>query len=156
MAEEDDSEQSRFLYNIYIQHRRDLILGKCEQYRSFDKNILTLASGGLGLSIIFVQHVAPKPVCWSFPFLILTWVCLLLSILSTLISFLTSQEAFEKRIADLDKQQSSPEQGSESAMSPNDSWSSWTRRFNIASLVTFWLGVVFFTVFAAPNITYQH
>lgn len=69
-----------------------------ESSRTFDKAILTLASGSFGFTIAFLKDIVPTPfenTKWLIHF---SWGLIALSILLILISFLTSQKACLKQI----------------------------------------------------------
>ena len=68
--------------------------------QDFDKAVMTLSGGALGLSITFVHDFAPKAthralLGWS-------WGCFALSLLAILVSHLTSQDATLHEIKKLD------------------------------------------------------
>ncbi|MGA2266779.1 MAG: hypothetical protein ABSH10_10185 [Phycisphaerae bacterium] len=155
MAEKEELEFKRMQLEVYMKHREVLISGELSQSLSYDKHILTLASGGLGLSIIFMHDIATRPVCWSFCFLIITWLCLTLSILSTLVSFLTSQEAYRRQCNAWDEEMRNLEQ-KDSTEPLSNPYTTWTGRLNIVSMILFILGVVSFIIFAAGNVQIQH
>ena len=144
----DDNTTTR--QQVYLEHRRELVVGEMEQARSYDKHILTLASGGLALSVVFLQHVAPNPVCWTFTFIILAWLAMTLCILSTLLSFLLSQAAYRQARDDADEAMRTLE-GHEPPVKPN-LCSTWTNRLNWCSMIFFVSGVISFLIFAAGNL----
>jgi len=110
MAEsEADAETDSRRHQTYLQHRETLDRGEFEQSRLYDKHVLTLASGALALSLVYVREVAPKPILWSFPILLGTCACFAFSIISTLISFVTSQKAHERSREAWDQAMRSPE-----------------------------------------------
>jgi len=130
-------------YEVYIQERQALVEGEKMQSHLFDKAILTLGAGALGLSITFITKIAPKPklgIC-----LILSWGFLTLSILSTLLSFLLSQKAHRKQREVLksellcDKEMKNP-------------FAIWVARFNIFSIAFFISGIIFLVLFGSFNI----
>ena len=43
----------------YLEERKLLIEAQQQSYQQFDKAILTLSSGGLGVSIIFLRDILP-------------------------------------------------------------------------------------------------
>ena len=63
------------------------------QAEQFDKAILTVSAALFGLSV-GIFNVIQQPAIWV-PCLVLSWVCICVSILATLLSFLTSQEALK-------------------------------------------------------------
>ena len=73
-----------------------------DQSRSFDKYVLTLAAGTFGLSLVFLQQIAPLPQEGTVGILIGAWVAFGMSILMTLVSFLFSQASCQIQIDILD------------------------------------------------------
>ncbi len=85
-------------YDLYIEERKILVDSLRESSRTFDKAILTLASGSFGFTIAFLKDIVPTPfenTKWLIHF---SWGLFALSILLILISFLTSQKACLKQI----------------------------------------------------------
>jgi len=64
--------------------------------RDFDKAIMTLAAGALGVSIAFVHDVAPHPV--RVAWLGWAWGLFAASLVLILLSFLTSQHALRREM----------------------------------------------------------
>lgn len=90
-------------YQVELRNdRRWTLSALLDQSRSFDKYILTLAAGTFGLSLIFIQQIAPHPRDGTVGFLVGAWVLLGTSILFTLLSFLFSQASCQKQIDILD------------------------------------------------------
>jgi len=133
-------------YQIYLEERKQLIAAERETAQQFDKAILTLAAGALALSITFINQIAPNPKPHSVYFLIGAWILFCFSLLSTLISFLTSQVACRKQRDILDDKLSSKENNK------SNKAALWTNRLNYFSIVFFILGVVSLIVFSAMNL----
>lgn len=79
--------------------RQWLLKADHEASRDFDKAIMTLAAGALGVSIAFVHNVAPNPihVAW----LAWAWMLFAGSLVLILASFLTSQHALRREMQTL-------------------------------------------------------
>jgi len=77
----------------YLKERKLLVEAQQQSYQQFDKAILTLSSGGLGVSIIFLRDILPLEQITNYCFLIGSWILFTISITCTLISFLASQYA---------------------------------------------------------------
>ena len=133
----------------YLQERRSLFEGESEQSRLFDRAVLTLAAGALGLSITFIHDIVPKydenTVIW----LIYSWFGFISSMILTLVSFQTSQQAIRVQRDILDTKYNP--QAVESRTSDNPC-SRYTNRLNWASLFTFGLGTIFFAIFVIVNL----
>ncbi len=62
---------------------------------SFDKTVITLAAGALGLSITFINQIAQNP---THKFLLaIAWICFGVALLSILASFLVCQYAMRRQ-----------------------------------------------------------
>lgn len=77
-------------YKVYLEERKSLVDAKREGSELFDKAILTLAAGTFGLSLTFIRQIVPNIKCGTEFMLICAWTGFCISLLSTLISFLTS------------------------------------------------------------------
>jgi hypothetical protein len=89
-------------WRIYLKERESLVNAILEQSKSFDKYVLTLASGAFGLSLLFIKDAVSKPLTTTIPFLTASWTLFSISIALTLLSFLLSQEACKAQI-EIDK-----------------------------------------------------
>lgn len=98
----DDNNTNDLEYEVYLESRKSYVESKGKSSEMFDKSILTLAAGALGLSITFINQIVETIKPGTLFWLGIAWVGLCLSILSTLISFRTSVESFEKQIKILD------------------------------------------------------
>jgi hypothetical protein len=111
--------------------------------RDFDKAIMTLAAGALGVSIAFVRDFAPHPrhVAW----LGAAWVCFALSLLLILISFLASQLALRDEVRWIDR-------GRKENGYPGGCAGKATVGLNWSSAAGLILGVVCLVAFALYNV----
>jgi hypothetical protein len=80
-------------YQLYLDERRLLIDAEREGSRTFDKAILTLASGAFGFSIAFLKDIVPHPYANTLSLLGWSWALFSLSLVTILFSFLSSQFA---------------------------------------------------------------
>ncbi len=133
---------------VYLDERKHLIDAERDTAQQFDKAILTLASGALGLSITFIKQIAPHPKSQSIYFLVAAWVFFSFSILSTLISFLTSQNACRRQRDILDQNQ----QTSKKELESNNNAANWTNWFNYLSIAFFILGIFLLIIFSVFNL----
>ncbi|MDP3297162.1 MAG: hypothetical protein Q8N09_06150 [Thermodesulfovibrionia bacterium] len=137
-------------YKIYLEERKLLIEAERETAQQFDKAILTLAAGALALSITFIQQIAPNPKSESIYYLIGAWISFCLSMLLTLISFLTSQKACRRQRDLLDEEIS---QSNKKCSNTKDNKAAfWTNLLNYFSIGFFILGVALLIVFSAINL----
>lgn len=129
-------------YQDYLDERKELVISERETACQFDKAILTLAAGALALSITFINYIAPTPKPSSICLLIIAWTFFGISILSTLISFLTSQAACRRQREILD----------DKSTSGKNLAAVWTNRLNYVSIFFFIVGVFFLIIFCAINL----
>lgn len=143
----DDYEKLK--YQTYSEERKLLITTEQEQAKTFDKYILTLSAGALGLSLAFIKiikSINPGSEFW----LVTSWVLFSFSTLSTLISFLTSQAACRKQV-DILEASFFPED-KKKEIGESNHYSTATGILNITSIALLILGVSAFIIFATQNI----
>ena len=145
-----EDKERRAKYEIYLEERKLLIQAEKEGSQQFDKAILTLAAGALAISITFINQIAPHPKPGTICFLAWGWVAFGMSLISTLVSFFTSQKACRKQIAILEHDVLDKKE-SESNKQKND-WAIWTNYLNIVSILAFVIGVIFLGYFSISNI----
>lgn len=128
---------------------RDLLVAACEhQSLLYDKSLLTVAGGALGLSITFIQNIAPDPVEGSRTYLALAWIALTVSIGATLFSIYASQWACHRAIDCLDEEQCA--EGS--AVPMRNYWATATKSLNAVSAAAFLAGVGLLATFTFLNL----
>ena len=138
-------------YEEYLlEERKALLFALLEQAKSFDRWVLTLAGGTFGLSLIFINQIAPSPQSGTVVFLVTAWTSFAISILLTLISFLFSQEACYRQIETVDKLLVQ-EIDREKTM-PLNVFGKVTKCLNWFSMLIFIMGVSFLITFAVTNI----
>ena len=82
----------------YLKERKLLIDAQQQSCQQLDKAILTLSSGGLGVSIVFLRDILPLEQIANYCFLIGSWILFTISITCTLVSFLTSHYAYDEQL----------------------------------------------------------
>ena len=133
----------------YLEARKQYDDAELEVSGRYDTWILTLAGGALGLSITFLEKIAPHPqidtLCW----LKWSWVALIVSLLAALTSLVTSQSAIRENRKELDS-------ANDERRSPRFSFFRWftllTNIFNWTSLVLFVIGTTLLCIFTFKNI----
>lgn len=123
-----------------------MVSSERETAQQFDKSILTLAAGSLALSITFIDKIAPHPKDSSIFYRIIAWIFFCLSLLFTLVSFLTSQAACRKQLEILDDDIL----GKESRK--DNSPALWTNRLNYLSIGAFIFGILTLVIFCTVNL----
>jgi len=143
---DSDNKQENIKYQTYINERNTLITAEKESSQYFDKAILTLAAGALGLSLTFIDKIAPSPKGCTVYILGVAWFFFCTSMLSTLISFLTSQSACRKQREILENEffnKDRPKQNTAATI---------TNVLNWIAIVLFILGVLFLITFSFINL----
>ncbi len=144
MTETDGKNQDD--YERYLEERRLLVSAEKETAQQFDKSILTLAGGALALSITFIDKIAPHPKESSIFFLVAAWGLFCLSLLITLISFLTSQAACRSQRNILDNEMLGKETGRINKLAL------LTNTLNYVSISAFIFGIIAVVVFCSFNL----
>lgn len=145
-SEERQADYDEMHHQNYLDHVKTLTEIESQQIKSFDKSVLSVASGALGLSLLFSERLAPSVPVLSW-LLYAAWGLLCLSILSTMLSFLLAAEASSKQREIFGKFYSEGFSGREA---PNP-FTPWIGRLNWLSLILTCLGVVCLTLFAISN-----
>ena len=148
----DSDSNDDFKYKVYLEERKSLIDAKREGSRLFDRAILTLAAGAFGLSLTFIRQIVPNIKSGTMFMLICAWVGFCISLLSTLISFLTSQLACSKQREILEAEYFDNHSGYDKKAIFKNKTAIWTKRLNILSIFTFIIGVIFLAIFSIINL----
>jgi hypothetical protein len=130
----------RSTVNSDSDYRKHLVDTRQKSQDAYDKTVLALSAGALGVTISFVKEIVgghPR-VTWL---LFTAWACWGISCAAVLYSHFSSVAAHKEAIAALDENRE-PEIGSNKA----------TKIFNIVSGAVFLLGLLFFCVFAYINL----
>ena len=86
----------------YLQRRSEFLKIRSNSFESFDKTILTLSTGAIALTITFLDKIGKPIDKITFLLIILTWITLIIVILSNLLSFYFAQRNMDKKIIELD------------------------------------------------------
>ncbi len=144
-----DENDTKVEYEGYLRRRNFLIDVEREQSRHFDKYILTLAAGTFGLSLLFIKQIVPQPETGTIWLLVTAWATFSASILSTLISFLLSQESCSKEIKILDGKYRGDIKDEKEIKNRFVLWTKWLNRISMAFFI---IGVGFLITFSASNL----
>lgn len=148
MGQGNKNRKGELNYQVYLGERKLLISADLEYARIFDKAILTLTAGAFGLSLAFIKQIAYPIKGGNKLILILSWIGFALSLLFTLVSFLTSQSACKKQIKILENQYLN----NCGITSIKNKYAQWTLILNILSIIFFIAGVIALAVFVAINL----
>lgn len=151
----------------YLAERELLVRGEHQAIQEYDKSILTLSASALAFSIALTGFLHRRTEADGL--LVVTWICFLVAVLSTVVSLFASHFAFQARRGELDidyarqaaqraKDFGEPLPTSfESARSVGDAKTSISKRMtqslNILSLLAFTIGIVCLVVFITFNLT---
>lgn len=144
----DDKRSEDEKYEVYLAERAKLIQLQAEETHKFDKAILTLAGGAFGFSLAFIKEFVPYVRAGTYFWLLAAWICFGLSLLSTMISFLTSQRACRTQIEIMEKDFFDDKKPDILKNKP----ARWTSGLNISSVAFFIVGVSLLIVFVAVNV----
>jgi len=133
----------------YLKERSSLIEVEHSSSDQHDKAALTLSAGALGLSVTFLEKIAPHPTPCTSWMVLLAWLCFIGSITSVLASFHFSQVACRKQREILDDLYRA---GGKLNVEPTNSFAVWTEKLNYGSFGLFIVGVLFLTLFAWFNL----
>lgn len=128
---EEDKEYLDLLNKVYF-----------ESSTQFDKQLLFVASGALGLSLAFIKDIIVLSKATNKELLLLSWISFGLVILINVISHYTSLKAINYKIENINKKRDRFSQ----------SFNSVTKYFNIMMIVFLASGLVLLIVFIGINI----
>ena len=152
MSKQNSNSNENLNYKIYLEERKLLVDASRESAQSFDKTILVLASGAFGLSLTFIRQIFPIIKSETIFFLIYAWIGFCICLLSTLISFLTSQYACSKQIKILEAKYFNNQNAYDKQATLKNRASVFTCWLNILSILSFVAGVLFLAKFAISNL----
>lgn len=109
--------------------------------QAYDKAVMTLAGGALGISIAFVRDLAPQPrLEWA---LATTWALLATSLFLIFVSFATSQQTLLREIEKIDGATSA---GPREIAGPLTEWLNWSAGGAFVSGLGFLVAFAFYNV----------
>ncbi|MCL5429658.1 MAG: hypothetical protein M1347_07680 [Chloroflexi bacterium] len=111
----------------------------------FDKTILSLASGSLGISAGFLNQIVPDPQPGTMPLLVIAWALMAASLIAIVLSYLQAIDCRKKLIEQID-------QAVQSHHEPKWKISPAATRLSLASAACLILGIGFYLAFAAWNL----
>jgi hypothetical protein len=130
---------------IYLDH---LLKTHHQASQDFDKLLVLLASGALGLSVTFFDKIAPKPaeaIGWA----VAAWSLLAVSLLSSLFSLISSRKTIRLRI---DAEFTDDVTAQEKIDKEADDSGANTRRLDVAAVLLLVAGLAALIVFAKCNL----
>jgi len=141
-----EGQQSPQLEDARREYRGFLVNAYQGESEAYDKAVMTLSAGALGVSITFIHDIVQSPRKETLILLAIAWGSFALSILAILTSMLTSQKAIRKAILQLDH-------GTIDRERPGAWYGRFTAILNLTACVGFILGVVFLVWFSLANLS---
>jgi hypothetical protein len=138
------AESNEFRKNLTA-YRQSLIASEQAMQGEYDKSVMTLSGGALGISFAFLKDIVGVAVLSHGNVLLGAWILWGLSISFVLASFFTSTKALRKAVLDTDYQ--------DIYMTlANSCWATVTKWLNALGGVCFFVGVILLVVFVAYNL----
>jgi hypothetical protein len=148
-AEEKYKQEKAAFFESLTKERSRFIEGRAEQSKTYDQTILTFSAGAIGLSITFVEKIAPNPFA---PWLLYgSWTCFGLAVLSVVVSFVVSQMAFDNEITYVDASWAAVVGQTDPPEKRANRYTEHTDKLNLVSGGMFVCGIVFFVLFGVCN-----
>lgn len=141
----DAIEQDR--KDLYKQTTDDLYKRQLSNNENFDRSILTLSSAGLALSVTFLQNLESVA---CFPILLMSWLGFVFAIISTLVSFQTSQWGIKTQL-DLAERYYLKNDDRALEEAKNNLWAKATDALAIISAITFIFAIITLLVTFSQN-----
>ncbi len=158
----DSEEDLDLTRKEYLQERASLVSLKSAQVKLFDRTLILISTGALALSLTFIKDIAPKINPGTLGLLKVAWLSFSLSLLFVLIGYLVGKFAYEKAIIDLekvyypeksDKNEEDNDNNGKSTFFSKRSFLSWiVDAFNVASVITIFVGSVYLVIFSWRNL----
>ena len=127
-------------------YRKFLVTAEQKSQEDFDKAVLTLSGGALGISFTFLKDVVGTNPIAEPAFLISSWLLWAGSIFCVLFSYFLSHLSLRRAISQVDDKTIYRQK-------PGGNWATWTAWLNISGAILFVLGVFALTYFASSNVT---
>jgi hypothetical protein len=127
------------------EYRSYLVAADQKAQEDYDKNLLTLSGGALGISFAFVKDFISDNVIVLPTLLFFSWISWGMSIVGVLFSFYFSMRAIRKSIDQVDK-------GVIYSSQPGGGYSKITSILNLLSGLFFITGIVLIAVFVLNNL----
>jgi hypothetical protein len=145
-ANGDNEDNGRSLFHRRLDQFRQLVLSlEHKMQAEYDKSVLMLSGGSLGLSFAFLKDLIGKQALNSPGWLLSAWICWGVSATFTLASFYTSARAMRKAVVQTDQQDIYVQRAG--------GWfDKATSIFNAAAGLLFLLGLVSIVVFVTHNL----
>lgn len=126
------------------EYRQHLVLAEQKAQEDYDKTLIYLSGGALGISFAFIDKLtAGPPFAWQW-LLFLAWTSWVVSLVIMLASFLLSREALRCAIEEVDQ--------NKVGSRPGGIFTKWTEVFNRLGGICFLIGLVTIGIFVWINL----
>lgn len=88
---------------LYAETRKDLLVRQLSNSEKYDNAILTLSTAVLGVSLVFIKDIVPLNQAQNIHIISISWWFLMMSIATTLFSFVASQLGINRQLAYAEK-----------------------------------------------------
>lgn len=137
--------ETREEVNYLSSYRDHLVLAGQKSQEDYDKTVVTLSGGALGVTFAFLEKVIGNGPAATPELLFAAWLCWAASITSVLTSYFLSRVALRKAIEQVDSGEDPPRRPG--------GWTGFaTEIFNILSGTFFVVGVVTAAIFVLRNL----
>jgi len=126
-------------------YRAQLDAAYLKMVEEYDKAIMTLSGGGLGITFVFIKDFIGTNAVQRKQVLFWTWVCWGLSITFVILSFITSQKAVRRAIEQVNT-------GEIYSQAPGGRFAALTSVFNHLGALLFFAGLSLFVYFVYHNL----
>jgi uncharacterized membrane protein len=140
----DPKEPSDFFKNLAA-YRQHLVDAEQQMQAEYDKAVLVLSGGAIGLSMTFLKDIVGANPTTHIGFLLCAWIFWSLSIVSNFISFYASSKALRQAIKQVDVQEIY-------LTLANSGWAKATAWLNVLAGVFFIVGMAMIIVFVGSNL----
>jgi hypothetical protein len=141
----EDSDDRALRQAHWADHRKLLVAADQKSQEDFDKTVLALSGGALGISFAFLKDViGTEPIHFSM-LLVSAWSVWGLSMLCVLTSYFCSHMAIRRMITQIDEDTFHTQK-------KGGAWRDVTATLNVLGAVFFVGGVLSITIFAAKNL----
>jgi len=126
------------------EYRNHLVEARQKAFDDFDKTVLVLSGGALGVSITFIKDLIGPGLLLGRACLLSSWGCWGLSVLTVLISYYSSQLTLNRAIGEIDSDIRSRR--------PGGGFRSFTLTLNALGGLSFLSGLTLFIIFISKNL----
>lgn len=152
-------EAKQLAYKSYLEERKGLNEAELAACENYDKYMITLSSGALGLSVLYLEKIAKQPLPYTYPWLYTAWGAFGVALCIMLASFLLSQSSWRRRRDLLDEgftrdwgQMQPASKPEDLSLVDTDYCGLVTNWMNRLALLLFAVGILTFLVFSIRNL----